>query len=220
MWHELLDSITQIKVESAGRSCPVQVTAQAGNLRCVGLGTTAAVFQLKDRPELAVKVFLPSHTHTCKDEGEIYTRLGSSPYFPAFYGRGDNFLVIGYRPGCNVYDYLLQGIRIPEQVILDVEEGLSYARSRGLNPSDIHLKNILIHEDRGYLVDVSSYRRQAECKRWNSLRHAYYNYYLELYQPGLAVPSWMLEAIRTWYKAVESDLDIGGFADSMRKLFF
>lgn len=220
MWNELLDTISQVKVESAGRSYPVQVTAQPENLRCVGLGTTAAVFQFKKRPELAIKVFLPTHITTCRVEGEIYTQLGASPYYPIFYGRRNNFLVIGYRPGLNVYDYLLQGIHIPERVLLDVEEGLAYARSRGLNPSDIHLKNIIIHEGRGYLVDVSSYRRQGDCKRWLSLRHAYYNYYLELYQPGLAVPSWVLEAIRTWYKATEGDLDISGFADRMRRLFF
>ncbi|HEX3030804.1 MAG TPA: serine/threonine protein kinase [Bacillota bacterium] len=220
MWQQVIEAVKKVKVDCVGSSCPVQVTAQPAELRCVGLGTTAAVFQLKERPEIAVKVFLPSHAAVCREEAEIYTQLGVSPYFPAYYGCGENFLIIGFRPGHNVYDYLVQGLHIPEQVILDVEEGLNYARTQGLNPSDIHLKNIIIHNGRGFLVDVSSYRRVKECKRWQAVRHAYYNYYVELYQPGLAVPSWILEAIRKWYKATEDDLEIGSFAERMLKLFF
>lgn len=212
--------VKDVRVISVAASEPVQVKAQPDNLRCVGLGTTAAVFQLKERPEIALKVFIPSQLQACKEEVEIYKLLGNSPYFPPFYYEGSNFFAMGYRPGTNLYDCLLQGIFIPEQVIADVDQALAFARSRGLNPCDVHLKNIIINQGRGYLVDVSAYRKSHQCHRWDSLRHAYYNYYLDLYHPGLTIPSWVLEAIRTWYKATELDHDLPGFAEKIRQMFF
>lgn len=210
----------QVQVVSTASSQPVRVKSQPDSLRCVGLGTTAAVFQLKDRPEIALKVFIPSQKQACQEEGQIYRLLGSSPFFPAFFGGGSNYLAIGYQPGINVYDCLLRGIFIPEQVVVDVEVALAFARSKGLNPSDVHLKNIIIHKGRGYLVDVSAYRRSRTCHRWETLKHAYYDYYLDLYQPGLTIPSWLLEAIRNWYKATEFDHDLTGFAERIRQMFF
>jgi hypothetical protein len=101
-----------------------------------------------------------------------------------------------------------------------VEEAIAYARSRGLNPSDIHIKNVLMHKGRGVLVDVSDYRRENECKRWPSLKKAYYDYYQELYKPGMAVPSWLLETIRKWYKATEGEGNIATFAERIIQMFF
>lgn len=212
--------VKDVRVISVSLAEPVQVKAQPDSLRCVGLGTTAAVFQLKERPEIALKVFAPSQLKACQEEVEIYKLLGNSPYFPHFYYEGSNFFAMGYRPGTNLYDCLLQGIFIPDQVITDVDDGLAFARSKGLNPCDVHLKNIIINEGRGFLVDVSAYRRSQICRRWESLRHAYYNYYLDLYQPGLTIPSWVLEAIRTLYKATEFEHDISGFAERIRQMFF
>jgi hypothetical protein len=212
--------VAGIRVRSVNPRDPVHVKSQPDGWRCVGVGNTAAVFQPKDRPDLAVKVFAEGFEAVAAEEAGIYEQLGDTEYFPKFYGKGDRFLLIEYRPGRNLYDCLLQGVHIPEQVIFDVEEAIAYARRRGLNPADIHIKNVLLHEGRGVLVDVSDYRRENECKRWPSLKKAYYDYYQELYKPGMGVPSWVLETIRKWYKATEGEGNIAAFAERIIRMFF
>lgn len=217
---QIQEQINQVQVVSVNPRDPVHVNKQPESWRCIGVGNSAAVFQPKDRTDVAIKVYAKGFEEIAGEEAAIYEQLGDSPYFPAFVGRGDDHLIIGYRKGLNIYDCLLQGIYIPEQVIHDVEAAIDYARGRGLNPSDIHIKNVLVHEGRGYLVDVSDYRKEEECKRWESLKQAYYDYYLDLYKPGLAVPSWVLETIRKWYKANEGEGNIAAFADRIKRMFF
>ncbi|ASS75539.1 hypothetical protein CIG75_11450 [Tumebacillus algifaecis] len=212
--------VAAVRVRSVNPRDPVDVRAHPDQWRCIGVGNSAAVFQPKDHPQIAIKVYADTHTHIASEEAAIYEQLGDSPYFPHFYERGDHFLVMEYKQGTNLYDCLLQGIHIPEQVIQDVDEAIAYARSRGLNPADIHLKNVLVHEGRGILVDVSDYRKHGACKRWEMLKAAYYDYYLDLYKPGLTVPSWVLETIRKWYKANEGNGDILRFGERIKRMLF
>lgn len=208
-----------VRIESVIPRDPVHVKSFPENWRCVGVGTSAAVFQPKSYPDLSIKVYADTHAQIARAEAEIYEQLGDSPFFPHFYGSGKNFLVISYRPGCNLYDCLLQGIFIPEQVIFDVDNAIAYARKQGLYPADIHIKNIILYEGRGFLVDVSDYRKEKECKRWETLKQAYYDYYLEIYRPGLTVPAWVLETIRKWYKTNETG-DHTAFAERIIRMFF
>lgn len=46
------------------------------------------------------------------------------------------------------------------------------------------------------MVDVSEYRRPGECKRWETLKEVYYDYYTKIYSDGMTVPSWLLEITR------------------------
>ena len=39
-----------------------------------------------------------------------------------------------------LYDAIHKGIKIPKQVILDINEALEYAREQGLTPCDVHGK--------------------------------------------------------------------------------
>jgi serine/threonine protein kinase len=212
--------ISQVRVRSVNPRDPVIVHAHPDTWRCIGVGNSAAVFQPKERPDVVVKVYAPGQASVADREADIYARLGNSAYFPRCFGHGDGFLVMEYRQGTNIYDCLVQGLFIPEQVIRDVDAAIAYARERGLNPSDIHVKNILVHEGRGYLVDVSDYLSEKACKRWDTLKQAYYDYYLDLYKPGLAVPTWLLETIRNWYKATEADANIVAFAERIKRMFF
>ncbi|MGZ4123300.1 MAG: serine/threonine protein kinase [Tumebacillaceae bacterium] len=212
--------VDEIRVVSRNPRDPVHVLSHPETWRCVGVGNSAAVFQPRDHQELAIKVYADSHAHVCQEEANIYEQLGESPYFPRYYGRGDNFLIIEYRAGRNIYDCLLNGVFIPEQVIADVEEAIAYARGRGLNPSDIHVKNVLVHEGRGFLVDVSDYGQEDPCKRWESLKKAYFDYYLDLYKPGLTITMWVLETIRKWYKATDGEGNIVAFAERIKRMFF
>ena len=218
-FQEIEDLIKFIKLESKSRFDPVHVIAHPKSWRCIGVGNSAAVFQPRNS-KLSVKVFADEFSTKAKEESEIYQQLGDSPFFSRCYRRGDNFLILEYRKGQTVYDCLLQGLFIPEQVIHDVDCAIQYAKSRDLNPSDIHVKNILVDDGRGFLIDVSSYRRQGHCKRWDTLKQVYFDYYLKIYKPGMAVPSWLLETIRKWYRINQNEGNIKSFADSIIKMFF
>lgn len=217
---DIENMLGRVRVESKNPRDPVHVIKQPEEWRCVGVGCSAAAFQPRNYPDIVIKVFADKFTHIAHEEAEIYRQLGDSPFFPRFYGKGDNYLVIGFRRGQNVHDCLIQGICIPEQVIQDVEEAIRFARDRGLNPSDIHIKNILVDGGRGYLVDVSDYRRPGECKRWETLKEVYYDYYVKVYRPEMTIPSWLLETIRKWYKTHEGEGNVNTFAERIIKMFF
>jgi len=223
MYDDIARDVQACRIVSKHAQDPVRVLAHPAHWRCVGIGTSAAVFQPQDHPLLAVKVYAPPFVHEAEEEGGIYEQLGDTAYFPTYYGRGDNYLLLAYRPGKNVYDCLVAGEHIPEQVLHDVEAAIAYARERGLNPSDLHVKNIMVYEGRGYVVDPSKYRRTKDCKRWDALKSAYYDYYLDLYRPGRTCPAWILETIRKWYKTEgesKGDGHLRAFAEGIKRLFF
>ncbi|MCB8817474.1 RIO1 family regulatory kinase/ATPase domain-containing protein [Desulfosporosinus shakirovi] len=87
-----------------------------------------------------------------------------------YYGRGFDFLVIRFEEGITLYDCLLKGIHIPKQVIEDVDNAINYVLGKGLNPRDIHLKNILLQEGKAKLLDVSEYMKPGNDKRWEYLK--------------------------------------------------
>lgn len=216
----IAELVKEVDVQSIRYGDPVYVKKYPSVWRCIGVGTSAAVFQPKDQPHLAVKVYTHKHLFKLSEEVAVYKRLENSPLFPRFYGHGENFLLIEFKPGRNIYDCLLQGIFIPTQVILDVEEAIAYAKGKGLKPADIHAKNILLHEGRGFLIDVSDYGKEKDCKRWDNLKLIYNKYYLDIYKPGLNIPSWLLETIRKWYKGNSYDGNITAFAEGIKRMFF
>lgn len=114
-----------------------------------------------------------------------------------------NFLVISFEEGITLYDCLLKGIHIPKQVIQDVENARDYAFSRGLNPRDIHLQNILLHEGRAKILDVSEYMKQGNDKRWEHLKQGYKEHYHLIDEKPL--PHWIIETVRKWYNNGKSD---------------
>ncbi|HEX7072174.1 MAG TPA: hypothetical protein VF190_15280, partial [Rhodothermales bacterium] len=102
-----------------------------------------------------------------------------------------------------IYDCLPKGIPIPEQVIHDVDEALAYARGRGLHPHDVHGRNVLVHEGRGLIADVSDFLEPGESTQWEDLKAAYYR----IYRPfitrfGLRVPYFILEGVRFLHRHV------------------
>lgn len=222
MTKSLRELIKEVKIEVMMPGEPVCVKNYPDSWRCIGIGTKAAVFQPKNKKDISIKIYPEPYIHIAKEEAKVYQELGETPLFPCFYYRGDNYIIISFRPGKSVFDCLLKGIFIPEQVIIDVEEAIDYARSKGLNPSDIHTKNIIVHKGGGYLIDVSEYGKNKVCKRWEHLKRIYYEYYLDMYKPGFTIPFWVLEAIRKWHKYNNNieDVNISNYADRIKKIFF
>lgn len=55
---------------------------------------------------------------------------------------------------------------------------IAWARKRGLNPSDIHLRNILLTDSGVKLIDVARFLQDKSCRQWEDLKKAYYEKYL------------------------------------------
>lgn len=127
----------------------------------------------------------------------MYQVLEGSSYFSKCHAANDRYLVLSYETGMTLYDCILQGKRIPEQVIQDVEEAREYVREKNLNPRDIHLKNIFVQNGRAKVIDVSEYTQKGNDFRWEHLKKAYDEYYHLI--EGKAVPAWLLEAVKRCY---------------------
>jgi hypothetical protein len=196
-WEKAIDSLTQITVTSNLNNEPVTIHGHADDLRCIGVGTDAAVFQSFKASSYAFKIYAEDKVSKIKVEEDVYNILGDSPFFSSCYGSYDNCLILSYEEGTTFFDCLLQGIHIPKEAVNDVEEAREYVRKRGLNPRDIHLKNILLQRGRAIILDVSEYFKTGNDYRWEHLKKAYDEcYYLIDEKP---IPFWLLETIRKWY---------------------
>lgn len=186
-----------IKVTASSDNAPVMIEGIVEGYRCIGVGTDAAVFQSLSFPDYAFKLYAEGKRDKLEAEAEVYRRIGSSPYFSTSYGVFDGLLVLKYEGGPTLFDCLLQGIHIPEQAIQDVEDARHYIRQIGLNPRDIHLKNILLQDGRAKMLDVSEYIKSGNDFRWEHLKKTYDEYYGVI--DGKPVPFWLLDTIRKWY---------------------
>lgn len=196
-WQAVTHPLSGITVLSKPDNEPVTIEGIAEGMRCIGVGTDAAVFQSLTAPQYAFKLYAEDKQYKLQAEGEVYKQLGSSPYFSSCYAVTNRFLVLKFEEGPTLFDCLLQGNHIPEEVIEDIEHARNYVRERGLNPRDIHLKNILLQGGHAKLLDVSEYLKPGNDYRWEHLKSAYEEYY-PLFDSKL-VPFWLLDTIRKWY---------------------
>jgi len=202
-WHNAAKELSKVNVTANGENEFVNVEGYSDEFQCIGVGTDAAVLRFVYAPHYVFKVFRIDILAKIEIEKEVYLKLGHSGYFPVCYGSGSNFLVLSFEEGITLYDCLLKGIHIPEQAIQDVENARDYVFKRGLNPRDIHLKNILLHEGRAKLLDVSEYMKQGNDNRWEHLKKGYKEYYHLI--DGKALPHWIIETVRKWYNKAKSD---------------
>lgn len=202
-WDRAMDSLSRIAVSSNANNEPVTISGSACDLKCVGVGTDAAVFQSLHEKAFAYKKYAKDKIAKVKVEAEVYKKLGDSPYISTYYAHYDDILVLSYEEGPTLFDCILQGIHIPEQVIQDVENARAFVRSKGLNPRDIHLKNILLQDGRAKILDVSEYKLPGNDNRWEDLKTGYKQFYHLI--DGKPVPFWLVETIRKWYHQRENN---------------
>ncbi|MDT8862884.1 serine/threonine protein kinase [Alkalihalobacillus sp. MEB130] len=198
VWDKAVNAIKELEVVSSSTNELVLIKGHSEKLECIGVGTDAAVFRLLDEPEYAFKVYSKEKLEKMEFEKQVYMKLGQSEFFPIFYKADQNVLMISYEKGITLYDCLVKGIYIPLTAIEDVERARRYAFEKGLNPRDIHLKNILLHEGRAKLIDVSEYMKEGDDQRWGYLKEGYLQYYHLI--EGREVPIWILETVKKWYR--------------------
>lgn len=209
--------INQIQLQANQDNQLVTVQYIPEDLQLVGVGTDAVVVRSPLLPQYAWKVFAPQRIEKKNMEYEVYQRLGSSPFFATCYAQGDNYLCLSYEEGLTLYQCLEEGIIIPEQVILDVEEARQYARNRGLNPRDIHLKNVLLQNGRAKLIDVSEYRKPGNDRRWEYLVEGYERFYHLI--RGKKIPTWVIELVKNaYYSQISEQFSVVDFCQRFIQL--
>ncbi|WP_199618288.1 serine/threonine-protein kinase [Paenibacillus alkalitolerans] len=217
-WTKADEPLRSITVTGNERNEPVMISGFSEGLRCIGIGTDAAVFTYDRTPGYAYKVYSDLALEKKETERSVYERLEGIPYFPTYYGSGSNYLVLSYEQGVTLLDCLLQGIPVPEQVIDDVEEARALVRSRGLNPRDIHLKNVLMQNGRAKVLDVSEYAKEGNDKRWEHLVWAYRSFYPGV--EGKKIPAWVLDAVKNAYVRLDqASVSLDEFAQRISQLF-
>jgi hypothetical protein len=189
--------LSRISISSNPNNEPVSIHGSSDVLNCIGIGTDAAVFQYIDQPAYAYKMYADDKVEKIQIEREVYETLDDSPYFSTCYGSKDHYLVLSFEEGTTLYDCLLRGIPIPQQVMKDVDDAREYVRQKGLNPRDIHLKNVLLQNGRAKIIDVSEYVKPGNDFRWEHLKKAYDQYYPLI--EGKPIPLKLIEMIRKRY---------------------
>ncbi|MCK1998904.1 serine/threonine protein kinase [Psychrobacillus psychrodurans] len=216
-WDKVFLSLSKIKVFSNANNQPVTISGDLDDLKCIGVGTDAAVFQSLSAPDYAFKLYAEDKLNKVKVEANVYHILGDSHFFSTCFASYDEYLVLSYEEGKTLFDCILQGIHIPEQVVNDVENAREYVRNKGLNPRDNHLKNILLQNGRAKIIDVSEYVLPGNDYRWEHLKKGYEQYYHLI--DGNSVPFWLVETIRKWYnQRAETSSSFEEFTKKILKL--
>ncbi|SFS44884.1 hypothetical protein [Marininema halotolerans] len=196
-WEPIKPLIAKVEVSSKPGNQPVSVTFIPEELEVIGIGTDAVVVRHHSFPTIAFKVYVEEEIDTCQDEYEVYQRLQGSSFFPTCYDRDHRVLVLSYEEGLTLYDCLVQGIPIPETVLEEVAEARRYIKEIGLNPRDMHLKNVLLQEGHAKVLDVSEYNQPGDDGRWDHLVQGYELFYSFL--EGRRIPVWLIERVKGAY---------------------
>lgn len=170
------------------------------SLTLAGTGRSAFVFKIEHTNKV-IKVFFPKHQHLAQEEADIYKSIQHIPYYPVLYEAGFNYIVIDYIEGYTLFECLTRGIPISEAEIKKVDHALTLARDEGLNPSDIHLRNIFITPTKEIkMIDVARFRQVKACNQWLDLKIAFYRFYVKRFFPK-RIPAFILNWIAVFYKS-------------------
>lgn len=191
--------VPQLRLRSLAPHDPVVVERLPAPWQRLGAGNYAAVFLHPHFPEQVVKIYAPGRPGL-EQEAEVYRRIGRHPSFSECHHVGHRYLVLRRLRGMTLYDCFRMGIRIPVQVMEDVDRALAYAKQRGLHGHDVHGRNVMMHEGRGLVVDISDFLNSSPCAAWRDLKWAYYHLYRPIIMPlRLRFPARLLNLLRRSY---------------------
>lgn len=181
------------------KSGAVTVIEKDSSLKYIGSGRSAFAYRIQSS-NIVVKIFFPPFDHLAKEEADIYRDLQGTPYYTTLYEVGPNYLVMDYIDGHTLFECLRKGIQITAEHIKEVDKALSFARERGMNPSDIHLRNIMITtHGKIKIIDVARFRQSKNCTQWEDLKAAFYRFYrLPLFPKK--IPAFILNLTAALYK--------------------
>jgi hypothetical protein len=189
-----------VRLHAPAMHNPVVVENVPNEWECIGRGNYAAVFIHQDYEQWVVKVYARDY-ESVEKETEVYRKLGRHPAYSELLASGSAYLILKRLRGITLYEAVHKGVPIHESVLEDIHRALDYARKRGLNPMDVHGKNIMMDKGRGYVVDVSDFHKKGKDRKWKDLVKAYHRVYLPfIYQYNLRIPYWLLDVTRHLYR--------------------
>jgi hypothetical protein len=189
-----------LQIESLDPREPVVVHDLNPPWEIIGTGNYAAVLLHPQFSKYVVKIYAPGREGLSK-EAEVYRKLGRHPAYSECCYVGGCYLILKRIKGITFYDCIKKGIHIPAQAIVDIDLALQYARERGLNPHDVHAKNVMLSSGRGQVVDVSDFLKEEPCTMWDDFKEAYDKLYVPfMYRKPFPVPRPVLEVIRKLYR--------------------
>lgn len=192
---DIYDSLAQSVIISAN----YQLLKRDPSLIPIGKGRSAYAFRIKGT-RLALKKFFPEFAHIAPLEASIYQELKGIEYYPTMYESGHDYIVMDYIEGFTLFECLTRGIPVKRRHIDEVDRALQLAAERGLNPSDIHLRNIILTPSGEIkLIDVARFRQPKDPRQWDDLKRAYYRYYERPLFPK-KLPAFLLNRIANLYK--------------------
>jgi predicted Ser/Thr protein kinase len=169
------------------------------SLILVGTGRSAFVFRIKSSNK-AIKIFFPTFSYLAAKEAEIYKTLQNIAYYPSIYETGLNYIVMDYIEGLTLFQCMSHGKIITPAHLKEIDYALSLASDQGLNPSDIHLRNIFITSTNEIrIIDVARFRQKKDCRQWADLKKAYNQFYRKRWFPK-KIPATLLNIIAFLYK--------------------
>ncbi|MFB5661860.1 protein kinase family protein [Alteribacillus sp. HJP-4] len=193
-YSELADSVVFV-----GKGSRTWLVSKDDQLDLIGKGRSAFAFRIRGTNKV-LKLFFPEYEHIAAEESEIYAALEGLPFYPELYGTGKNFIVLEFVDGHTLFECLRFGLPVSETDLEQVDQALDLARRKGLNPSDIHLRNILItRQGTVKIIDVARYRQTKECSQWDDLKNAFTRFYKKRYCPK-RIPALFLHLIAAMYK--------------------
>jgi hypothetical protein len=203
--NQLIESVHQellpnLQIESVDPHDPVEVRHLPKPWKLLGRGNYAAVVYHPEYPDQVVKIYAPGRPGFF-EELEVYRRLGSHPAFSECLYAKQGFLILKRLYGVTLYDCIQRGVRIPKQVIQDIDQALDYARKRGLYPHDVHGRNVMMYQGRGLVVDISDFLHKETCSKWDNLKKGYYWLYRPILSPlRIRIPYFVLDVVRKSYR--------------------
>ena len=169
------------------------------SLTLIGTGRSAFVFRIQSSDK-AIKVFFPSFASLAKEEATILQMLQAIAYYPSVYEVGENYIVMDYIEGLTLFECLSHGQHITSAHLQEIDHALLLAANQGLNPSDIHLRNIFITSTgKIKMIDVARFRQTKNCRQWADLKRAHHHFYRKCWFPK-KLPVGLLNSIAFFYK--------------------
>lgn len=209
--------LPNLKFESVCPYDPVIVYSVPKPWEVIGTGNYAAVLTHPKYQEVVVKIYAPGRLGL-NEEAEVYRKIGVHPAYSQCLRTGENYLVLKFLKGITLFDCLRKGIRIPQDVIEDIDQALEYAKEQGLYPHDIHPKNVMMINKRGAVVDISDFHKRGECSKWKDFKKAYYKIYRPIFHKfPIPFPSVLLEAVRKGYRLYKNMHNLTPFYEKISK---
>ncbi|MDP4170600.1 MAG: serine/threonine protein kinase [Bacillota bacterium] len=189
-----------ISLETESPFDPIKVRNDSSSWKTIGSGNYAAVFGHEGKRDWVVKVYGRNHEEINK-EIAVYQSLGNHEAFSALYDFTEKYLILKRMDGITLFNAVIKGIQIPPSVIKDIDDGLEFARKKGLNPYDVHGKNVVMHEGKGYIVDISDFYKAGYCSKWEDLKKAYHRIYRPfMFRFHPPIPFAVVDAVRKGYR--------------------